>query len=678
MRGKKTTHINFIKKINETKKALIPKKIISSSKPWIKGVRAFSFNPPKWLATSAAIFFIVLVIAFFLGFIYQKLYYDKFFAGVKLAGLNLNGKTLSQARQEIINRTDKISREGIPISYRDKTIYLTAISSAESPDTSFDLFCFDSESSLREAFAVGREKNLFINLKERLGAFILFPDYPIKYHLNEKIIKESLRKNFSEFEKKAEDAEISYENEKISIKNERVGKIFNYDEIVNNIKQRLAYLNKKPIKIYLQTDYPNVYQQDGELLKKEIKNALDLAPIELTAIEEKNNNLSIKLLGKNEGWEIDKDQLIKFIAIKRMVDNPDNVFYFFINKKYSYTPFLDLKRKKVDEYLQKEIAPFTDIKPIEAKFIISGSKVKEFQPGKSGQKLNTEKTYNALKKFILENEEKEKKPANVGLIIEKIENEITNESVNDLGIKEIIGVGESNFSGSPNNRRHNIKMGADSLHGILIKPKEEFSLNNALGEIDKNTGYLPELVIKENKTIPEYGGGLCQIGTTMFRAALNSGLPITMRRNHSYRVRYYEPAGTDATIYSPWPDLKFINDTGQHILVQSRIEGDNLYFEFWGTKDGRKITWTDSKIYNITKPPPVKTTETTELEPGEKKCTEHAVNGADAHFDYVVEYPSGEKKEERFFSHYRPWQEVCLIGVEATSTPEGLNKKTIN
>jgi vancomycin resistance protein YoaR len=241
--------------------------------------------------------------------------------------------------------------------------------------------------------------------------------------------------------------------------------------------------------------------------------------------------------------------------------------------------------------------------------------------------------------------------------------------INNFGIKEIIGVGTSNFAGSPANRRHNIKVGAAAVNGALIKPGEEFSLLKTLGEVASSTGYLPELVIKEGKTVPEYGGGLCQIGTTVFRSTVASGLPVTLRRNHSYRVQYYEPAGTYATIYNPWPDYRFINDMPTYILIQTKFSGDNLSFEFWGTKDGRQAENTKPTIYNIVKPEPAKIIETIDLKPGEKKCTEHAHNGADAYFDYKVTYLNGEVKEKRFSSHYVPWQEVCLLGVDKLSAP---------
>jgi len=168
--------------------------------------------------------------------------------------------------------------------------------------------------------------------------------------------------------------------------------------------------------------------------------------------------------------------------------------------------------------------------------------------------------------------------------------EIREDNLGILGIFELISEGISSFSGSPSNRIHNIKKGASKFNGVLVKPGEEFSFNKTLGPVGSATGFLPELVIKENKTIPEYGGGLCQVSTTAFRAALLAGLPILERKEHAYRVKYYEwlyGSGVDATIYSPHPDMRFKNDTGHYILIQTRVSGTKLVFDFYGSKDGR-------------------------------------------------------------------------------------------
>ncbi len=255
------------------------------------------------------------------------------------------------------------------------------------------------------------------------------------------------------------------------------------------------------------------------------------------------------------------------------------------------------------------------------------------------------------------------------------EPEIPLEKTNTLGIKEILGVGSSDFRNSPKNRIHNITIGMNSVNGSLIAPDETFSLIKTLGKIDGSTGYLEELVIKENKTKPEFGGGLCQIGTTTFRAAMESGFPIVERRNHSYQVSYYFEngvSGTDATIYDPKPDLRFTNDTGHWVFFQTEMRGTKLFFTVWGTRDGRKASRTIPKVLATQPAPPSQVIETTDIPVGKVKCTEHAHAGATTIFTYTVQYPDGNSKKTDFQSYYKPWGEVCLHGVAATSTPSGV------
>ncbi|MCC7356452.1 MAG: VanW family protein [Candidatus Doudnabacteria bacterium] len=163
-------------------------------------------------------------------------------------------------------------------------------------------------------------------------------------------------------------------------------------------------------------------------------------------------------------------------------------------------------------------------------------------------------------------------------------------ATNNLGIRELVGHGESKFNGSPKNRRINIAVGVEKFKGVIIMPGEEFSFNKYLGPVEKEFGFVPELVIKASGTVPELGGGLCQVSSTTFRAAMNAGLPIVQRKNHSYAVQYYAPQGTDATIYPGVIDLKFTNDTPGAILVWPYLKDANtLIFDFYGTKDDREV-----------------------------------------------------------------------------------------
>jgi len=222
--------------------------------------------------------------------------------------------------------------------------------------------------------------------------------------------------------------------------------------------------------------------------------------------------------------------------------------------------------------------------PENAKLVMENGKAAVFSLSQKGIELDKEKSVEVLIKYLTEDGTSDL----IELPYHKKSPEISTDSIENLGITELIGEGRSNFKGSPKNRIFNIKVAANRFNGALIKPGEEFSFVKILGEVDGEHGYLPELVIKHNKTESEFGGGICQVSTTAFRAAIYSGLRITMRKNHAYPVSYYNPQGMDSTVYIPKPDLRFVNNTPSHILIQTEIVGTELIFRFYGTSDGRK------------------------------------------------------------------------------------------
>lgn len=259
-----------------------------------------------------------------------------------------------------------------------------------------------------------------------------------------------------------------------------------------------------------------------------------------------------------------------------------------------------------------------------------------------------------------------------------IHGELTaSENLQKLGIKELIGVGHTTFYGSTMNRIHNIRTGIQKYNGLLIAPGETFSFNDHLGKVDASTGYLQELTIKPEGTLPEYGGGLCQVSTTIYRAALFSGLPIVEREPHSYAVSYYTQLlgyGLDATVYPGVHDVKFINDTPGHIVVQSYTDGMHAYYKFYGTSDGREVTLEGPFISNHTKAPEERIEiETDELPPGEEKQTEKPHNGFDVLWNRYIERADGSMEKETIFTRYQAVPEKVQIGKKIEPQTEESN-----
>lgn len=235
-----------------------------------------------------------------------------------------------------------------------------------------------------------------------------------------------------------------------------------------------------------------------------------------------------------------------------------------------------------------DLATQINREPTDVKFGVNDqNQIVIVTPEQIGRKIKEVESVDLIYQSLAESSDTSLK---VALAIDVVQPKFVGADQERLGLKELIGEGKTDFKGSPKNRLFNINRSLEQFENLLIAPGEEFSFVDYLGEVDGEHGYLPELVIKYNKTEPEFGGGICQVSSTVFRAAIYSGLKITERRNHAYAVQYYKPYGMDATIYIPKPDLRFTNNTPGHILIQSVIEGDNLIFRFFGTKDGRTVS----------------------------------------------------------------------------------------
>lgn len=237
------------------------------------------------------------------------------------------------------------------------------------------------------------------------------------------------------------------------------------------------------------------------------------------------------------------------------------------------------------------------------------------------------------------------------------------------GIREVVTIGESFFAGSPVNRRHNIGVGLRKFNGTTIAAGEVFSFNKVLGAVNAETGYRKELVIKGDRTEPDFGGGLCQISTTAYRGIWEYGFPIFKRKNHSYTVRYYAPPGTDATVYPGSVDMVFKNNLPGALLIQTHQEKDRAYFIYYGTRDARKTELVGPFLYDRKDPPPDRTELTTDLPPGEKKKLNERVPGLKSVWYRFVTTGTGSRTMEAVYSHYEARPLFTALGV--LQLPEG-------
>lgn len=469
--------------------------------------------------------------------------------GVKAAGVELGGLSPEQAKELLDRETGEYKQSGFSFIYQDRQF-----------NPVFDELgiVFNNEALIQNAYEIGRGPNSFFGLFEQLRALFGYYNLGLDYAIDSAKFRQFVQ-TVSSLETPATDATLMFDEKKqdFLVIEEKSGLIIDRKRLRAELEFNLSNLRHNVINVSLVEDVPEITANETEAAKVQAKEILAQAPYSLKFEDKK--------------WTLSKDLLLGWFNFADVAEAGSD------NKILG----ADFDSEAVEKYLAA-LSQSINREPINAQFEFKNNRVTAFALGQDGRRLNLEKSGEE----IVENLKNRRKT--IVLAVQIIEPEITAKKADELGIKKLLGTGVSDFSGSPKNRRENIRIGAVKFHGILLKPGEEFSFNKLLGEVGPKQGYLPELVIKRNKTVPEYGGGLCQVSTTAFRAAVNSGLLITDRIQHSFPVKYYNPQGFDAAIYPPSADLKFKNDSPEHILIQTKIEKSKLTFEFYGTSDGRE------------------------------------------------------------------------------------------
>ncbi len=246
----------------------------------------------------------------------------------------------------------------------------------------------------------------------------------------------------------------------------------------------------------------------------------------------------------------------------------------------------------------------------------------------------------------------------------------TNPMAEQLGIVAKLAEGDSTFLGSADYRIHNIDVGSEHIDGTLVLPGETLSFNEALGPIEYDRGFVDGLVILADATEFAIGGGICQVSTTLFRAAFWAGLPVLERHKHLYRVYYYElggwPIGFDASIWQPSLDMRFVNDTPGALLITRRFDRrrQTLAFDIWGTPDGRQVEMADARVSAWVDQPEDEWVINPELPAGTIDQTEHGARGAYASIERRVQRSEEEARQAAFHSSFVAWPNRYMIATD--------------
>ena len=240
----------------------------------------------------------------------------------------------------------------------------------------------------------------------------------------------------------------------------------------------------------------------------------------------------------------------------------------------------------------------------------------------------------------------------------------------------VLGQATTSYFGSVSERVNNIARGAGRMNGLIIQPGQVFSFIGALGDTGAGAGYVDGYAIVGGRLEKVVGGGICQVSTTMYRAVFNAGLDIVSRRNHSYVINFYENVdGWDATVFAPYTDFKWRNDTAGPIWMYSSTNPAKatVTFTIYGYPDGRTTKMVGPTVSNRVEPGKPNWQFDPTMGKGQIKQLVHGRPGMDVAMRRVVTAANGTViHNDNLPSKYKPWEDFFLYGPGVTP-PKGVN-----
>lgn len=321
-----------------------------------------------------------------------------------------------------------------------------------------------------------------------------------------------------------------------------------------------------------------------------------------------------------------------------------------------------------DEEKVKEFATSVNeqvkVDAVDAKISINGSNI-SITPESIGKHIDIDDLCNKIKECVDPDPEKVE---TVSIDLQEYSPRITSEALSR--INGVMSSFSSTFGTSDSGRVENLRVSTSYINGTLLMPGDEFSYNSTIGETTPERGYKEANTYVGSKIVPGYGGGVCQVSSTLYRAVMQANIRSTERRNHSMTVGYAKP-GLDATVAAGYIDYRFVNTYDFPIYIQGYLSGNKVVFNVYGNKEamGGK---TYDMVNEIVETYDYKTEEVQDpnLEEGKRVVTSSGAKGYKAK-GYLITYENGVQVNKELISTdvYSTRNEIVSVGTKKVAPP---------
>ncbi len=539
--------------------------------------------------------------------------------GVTIEGADVSGLTPEEAEQKVNLGLERALSEDITLALDEFSIRLDP--EVLEPQV-------DVESAAAQAFTLDKGGNILDRALERLRLWFTTVDIKLTVRLDAQATSTLVEDISSRVTRSARDAWISFQDDQIVRIKSQPGIVLDKGELLARLKQLVISPDRRATAIPIKYVSPDLSDDLLAPAEKEIKTILS-SPLKVTA---GSRNLTLS-----------RSQLLRFIKLEKLaLHGQDGRTIFYVD--------VDLSSEEVMRFLtsyNSYYVPSSLQQPRDAEFVVDGQNVR-IKPSRDGLDVNESQFPGLIRKISHWNGNQRKLQIPIALVSASL----STSKAKSMGVNTLISTHTEEFDPSQTNRVHNIRLLTRMLDGILIAPGQVFSFNETTGPRTKEKGFRIAGVIIGGRLREDYGGGVCNVSTTIFNTAFLGGYPIAERRPHYFYISRYRP-GRDATVSYGIQDFKFANDTETWILVKAESTPSSITVSFYSTNFEREVEFYDSGFSNfrpfqtIYEPDP-------RVLPGSERQQEAGVTGRDITVTRIVKQSGEVIRKDIFFSRYYP------------------------
>lgn len=588
-----------------------------------------------WLWMALLSLFLVAIIAAGVGlYALDRSYAGRIYPNVTIRGIDVGTLSAPEAAQQLMEQLAPFVNQPLTLTY---------VNQSWTPTLSDLGVRIEVERAVTGALSAGRGHGFIQNLRDVFDIYQHGLELPLHLTVDETVMQRYLLQRVEEVERPAVDAQLALNDATVATAPAVMGRQVLVQETLYEMSAAMQDLMPQTVALRTRQVQPQV--SDSAVTEAQTQvNAILAGPL----------TVNVEGLPDSVTWDV--SELATFVRIQRVAATPSDRL------------LVSIDTDAIQERIAT-IADATEIKGEQPRVDWNGGDLRILEEGTTGLRVDEA----VAKKLVLSALAAPSDQRTLTLPMVTIPPPVTTETLGQLGIRDLISVGRSDFSGSASYRITNIQAGMRLLNGVLVAPNEEFSFNDTIGQIDGSNGFVEGYAIVRNRTQLEWGGGICQDSTTMFRAAFWAGLPITERWGHSFYISWYNKyafgedrhgPGMDAAIFTGALDFKFLNDTGNWLLIQTMVDTNRSLAEvrIYGTNDGRTVSLVGPKTFDVVPAPtePVYVAEPSRP-PGNMRQSDTARDGMTIEFTRVVER-AGQVVESRLFqTKFKPWPNIFEV-----------------